>query len=151
MASMIEISTYVGQPVGIAFTANAGIVTFADLKLFSDSNTPLTPGVVTQVVGNAGLATPAEIGTNSGVYSVTFTPTSNGEYYVYANGHLVAHISVSAQSLFSVVKNIEDEALGSWTWNKVSGALTMLRQNGATLATYNIVDSIATSSRERLA
>lgn len=82
------------------------------------------------------------------LYNFTFTPTATGLYLIYAFGAIQGTVKVVTQSLYTITSNIQSEALGSWTWDKVGGILTMLKQDGTTLATFNVVDSLTTSSRE---
>jgi hypothetical protein len=66
------------------------------------------------------------------------------------NGQIFGYVDVVSRSLDSYLKNIEDEALGSWTWDKQAGTLTMLKQDGTQLAIFNVVDNLTTASRERV-
>lgn len=82
------------------------------------------------------------------LYSFTFTPVATGVYIVYGFGAIQGLVNVVTQSLYTITKNIQDEAIGSWQWDKVAGNLVMLRQDGTTLATYTVTDTLTTSSRE---
>jgi hypothetical protein len=82
--------------------------------------------------------------------SFSFTPTATGRYYIYCEDSLIACVEVVTKTTRSYLQNIEDEALGSWSWNKTTGALTLLRQDGTTLGSFTVVDNLDTSSRERL-
>lgn len=84
------------------------------------------------------------------LYNFTFTPTNTGTYVLYAFGDIQGVIEVVTQSLFTITKSIQDEALGSWQWDKTNGTLVLLRQDGTTLAQFNVVDNLTTSSRERI-
>lgn len=84
------------------------------------------------------------------LYSFTFTPTGTGVYILYAFGAIQGLVNVVTQSLYTITKNIQDEAIGSWQWDKVAGTLTMLRQDGTALAQYTVTDNLTTSSRERI-
>lgn len=88
--------------------------------------------------------------TNNTVWAVTFTPNVTGEYAVYAYGNLQVRATCVARSLYSALSSLEDEALGSWTWNKSTGLLTLMKQTGSTLATYTVTDNLTSASRERL-
>jgi hypothetical protein len=83
-------------------------------------------------------------------WSVSFTPTATGIYSLYAFGIIQFRIPCVSKLTSQMVANIEDEALGSWTWDKTTGTLTILRQNGTTLATHTALDSLLQSSRERI-
>ena len=84
--------------------------------------------------------------------SVTrFTPVSSGLHtVVLADGSIAAQVDVVPRSSLSYLRNIEDEALGSWTWNRVDGTLQLLRQDGSELANFAVIDTQTESSRERL-
>lgn len=107
-----------------------------DLILLKDGVVDLTP------------ITFAEVGVQS-LYNYSFTPTATGTYVLHAYGELQARVEVVTQSLYNSVRNLQDEALGSWQWDKTTGTMVMLRQDGTTLAQFAVVDNLTTSSRER--
>lgn len=114
------------------------------------SGTPLTDHVLYKDGTASGLSlTVSQIGATN-AWKVTFTPNTTGMYSLYAFGTIQFNAQCSAKSLYAYLLNIEDEALGSWTWNKNTGVLTILRQTGATLATHDVVDNLTTASRERV-
>ena len=81
---------------------------------------------------------------------VKFTPNSTGRYTVaLQTGELLGVVDVVARTLQSYARNIEDEALGSWQWNRTSGTLQLLRQDGSVLANFTVTDTLTDSSRER--
>jgi hypothetical protein len=84
------------------------------------------------------------------LYNFSFTPAATGEYVLYAFGAIQGVVEVVTQSLYSITRNIQDESLGSWQWDKVAGTLIMLRQDGTTLAHFTVIDNLTTSSRERI-
>ncbi|HXP51988.1 MAG TPA: hypothetical protein VN922_18680 [Bacteroidia bacterium] len=96
---------------------------------------------------NATSVTVAYSGTGN-IYSLTFTPQATGIFNLYCFAGMQARINVVNQSIYSYLQNIEDEAVGSWVWDKVAGTLNMLRQNGTALASFNVVDNLTTASRE---
>ena len=113
-----------------------------------------TAGAVTAVlykdgVLNATSVTASRLDSN-GLVSFSFTPTTSGVYYVYSENTLIAVVEAVTKSVRTYLQNIEDEALGSWTWNKNTGALQLLRQDGTILGNYTVVDTLDNSSRERL-
>ncbi len=114
-----------------------GIIKPVDTTLIKEGALDLT------TVNFVYLATPG-----LGVFS--FTPTTTGTYYLFSDGIIQASIDVNSKSIRSYLVNIEDEALGSWTWDKTTGALTMLKQDGGTLANFEVVDTLTESSRERI-
>lgn len=84
------------------------------------------------------------------VWLITFTPTVTGNYSLFAFGIVQLRIQCVAKSSTLMLTNMEDEALGSWTWDKATGVLTILRQNGTTLATHDVTDTLVSASRERV-
>lgn len=108
-----------------------------DLVLLLNGAPAISPAVGFAAVGAGPL------------YNFTFTPTVTGKYLVYAFGAIQGVVEVVTQSLYTITRNIQDEALGSWQWDKVAGTLIMLRQDGTTLAQFTVVDNLTNSSRER--
>lgn len=87
----------------------------------------------------------------SGPSTARFTPVTNGLHtLVLSSGSVVANIDVVTRTLQSYLRNVEDEALGSWIWSRVDGTLQMLRQDGSVLANFAAVDTQTESSRERI-
>ncbi len=84
-------------------------------------------------------------------FTLAFTPTSTGKYYINMFDTEVLYVEVVTKSLYTMVRNIEDEALGSWTWDKNTGELKLLKQDGTPLASFDVVDTQLTASRERTA
>ena len=126
----------VNQQVKLGFVgAGTGIVTFPDLTFLKD-------GVVTSVSPSIN-----EIGNK--LYIVTFTPTTTGVYTLFVNGQIQNVFQVVAKTSLNYLGDILDEAVGSWTWNKNTGVLTLLRTTGVVLATYNVIDNTTTASREK--
>ena len=81
-------------------------------------------------------------------WSVTFTPNVTGLYTLYAFGQLQFRTMCNNGSFIERIKNIEDEALGSWQWNKSSGELVLYRQDGTELTRYVVKDELTSASRE---
>lgn len=86
----------------------------------------------------------------SGIYIISFTPNATGRTVIIVNGQLVAHVEVVSKSIYSFLKNLEDEAMGSWVWDKRVGTLNMTRQDGTPLANFDVVENLNTASRERV-
>ncbi len=84
-----------------------------------------------------------------GIFTITYTPSATGKGIIVLNGTIVAQIEVVAKSLYSFLRNVEDEAMGSWTWDKPLGKLEMLRQDGTSLANFDVVETLIAASRER--
>ena len=116
---------------GPAFT------TPSDAILFLDGNVSSTPFTTSAIPGTT-------------LWAVGFTPVATGVYVFYAFGEIKFRIQCFNKSLFGMITNIEDESLGSWTWDKTTGVLTVLRQNGSALAIHNVVDNQTEASRERV-
>ena len=92
---------------------------------------------------------------------VTFTPNAIGLWTVLrilntdgtpvpSHGTVLSSFSVVDRTVVSRLQTIEDGVLGSWSWDKISGTLTLLRQNGTTLASYKVIDTMTNASRELL-
>jgi len=110
-----------------------------------------TPNGVLYLNGAVSSITPTFVHQGSTQFwSVTFTPTSTGIYSLYAFGSIQFRIPCVAKTTQQMLTDLSDEALGSWTWDKASGALTLLRQNGTTLATFTALDDLVQASRERI-
>lgn len=82
--------------------------------------------------------------------SLRFTPVTSGVHTLLVDGGVYAVIDCVGRNLVSYLRNIEDEALGSWVWDKVAGTLQLLRQDGSALANFAVTDTQTNSSRERL-
>jgi len=110
------------------------------------------PGVVALVDGVITTLAPAptftEIG--GGVYTMNFTPSSTGHLDIFIEGALQIRVDVSTKTLAATVKDLSDEALGSWIWNKLTGVLTLYKSDTSVLATYNVIDTVTEASRERV-
>jgi hypothetical protein len=91
--------------------------------------------------------TTAEIG--NGLYTFTFTPVSTGTYSVFIEQTIAASLNVVSRTVLSYLQNIEDEALGSWSWDKTTGILTLVTQSGTQLATFAVTDNLTLASRSR--
>lgn len=116
--------------------STTGLVTFPDLTILKD-------GVV-----SAQSTTVTEIGNK--LYVLNVTIASTGAYTVFVNGMIQASFNIVSKLSYAYLGDILDESLGSWTWDKALGTLTLLRQSGTTLATFNVVDNSTTASKERV-
>jgi hypothetical protein len=81
---------------------------------------------------------------------VTFTPNATGLYSVFAFGKIQFQVKSVIKTSLQMITNIEDEALGSWAWDKATNVLTIYRQDGTTMATHTALDSLVSASRERV-
>ena len=86
----------------------------------------------------------------AGLANFTFTPTASGVYTLYGDTQVIATVEVVARTPVSYLQNIEDESLGSWTWNKVTGSLALVKQDGTSLANFQVVDTVTSGSKERV-
>ena len=126
----------VGVEVTLVVEGNLPVGTGAQLYL---EGAPVTLPVSFASLGPTGPST------------AKFTPTSSGLYtLVLVDGSVVANVDVVSRTLQSYLRNVEDEALGSWVWNRVDGTLQMLRQDGSLLANFAAIDTQTESSRERI-
>jgi hypothetical protein len=126
----------VNSPVAIT-TLISGTAVPGDLVLLKDGVSNSTPITFTSISA-------------SGLCKFTFTPTVTGIYTLYGQNSIIATVEVVAKSIATYLKNLEDEALGSWQWDKTAGVMTMVRQDGTQLAQFNVVDGLTASSRERI-
>ena len=89
----------------------------------------------------------AEIG--GGLYTMAFTPTSTGLYTIFVQGAIQGTVNVVTNTAYTLLTSLQDEALGSWTWDKVAGTLVLYSQSGPQIATFSVVDNLTTASRQR--
>jgi hypothetical protein len=80
---------------------------------------------------------------------MTFTPTVTGKYFVFIEGSIQGSFDVSNKDVYTYLRNLEDSSLGSWTWDKGTGVLTLVRQDSSTLASFVVTDTLEAASRER--
>jgi hypothetical protein len=133
---MINTNATVNEIVKLYFKADPGLV--------NPGLTVLNNG--SRVIGANILAVESS---TPGIYIATYTPTVTGRQGILFNNDLVAYVEVVTRSVYSSLKNLEDEALGSWVWDKQLGKLNMLRQDGTPLASFDVVENLTTASRER--
>ena len=132
----MTVEAVVGSPISFAVSGPVGTPLSDTVIYLNGAVSSITPTVTQIGVTNC--------------WKITFTPTSTGVYSIYAFASIQLQIQSVAKSTQELLSNIEDECLGSWTWDKSTNVLTVLRQNGTTMATYDIVDTQIVSSRERL-
>lgn len=127
----------VNQAVSIPFIS-AGLTT---------GKTAFSPSFVVAGALVTGLSpTYTELG--GGLYVVSVVPATTGHWTLFIEGAIQAQFDVWAQVPYSVLTDLHDEALSSWSWNKVTGVLTLYRSDSSTLGTYNVVDTLELSSKE---
>lgn len=84
------------------------------------------------------------------VFAISFTPGMTGEFYLSVLDKVVAQIEVVSKTALQYLQDIEDEAIGSWRWDKTAGTLLLVRQDGTDLASFTVTDTLTEASRERL-
>jgi len=132
------IEAVLNQPFTTVVTSAPG-ASASDAALFLNGSAYTGPApIVTQISGS------------SNTWSVTFTPTSTGILSFRCFGEICFRVPVVQKSLYVTAKNLEDEALGSWSWNKTTGVLTLLRQDGSAFTSFNVADTSVSGSRERI-
>lgn len=139
MATVTLPDSQVNLPVKLPFTSvglATGLSSFNNVRFLLD-------GVTTSVS-----YTTAEIG--NGLYTMTFTPSTTGTYTIFIEQTIAGIINVVTKPLYTYLKNIEDEAIGSWSWSKTNGSLTLTRQDGTTLAVFSVTDDLTAASRQRV-
>lgn len=130
------VSTSITVPF-VGFNNDTGLTTF-DLMILKD-------GILYTDLISAPVF--AEIG--EGLYTISVTFTETGVYTIYVENAIAAYITVRERSMLSYLVNMEDEALGSWQWNKQTGELTLVRISGQPLGTFQLTDTDTISSRVR--
>lgn len=128
----------INQSVSIPFTSiglATGLTVFTPAFLLNGSPMVASPLVYAEIGG--------------GLYTITFTPVVSGSMSLFIEHTLLTDMEVVNRTNTVILQNLEDEALGSWIWDKTKGILNLVRQDGTTLANFNVVDNLTTASRER--
>jgi len=133
---MINQTVAINTPLSLVFTYTTGATSFSDFSVVLNGSLVQSPTY-----------TIVEI-PSTGIYVVSYTPLATGSYYFHVNASIFASVQVLTRTDISYLQNIEDEALGSWTWNKQSGVLNLLRQDGTPLTNYTVVETLTEASRE---
>lgn len=111
--------------------------TLTDLVLYKNgAETTITPTAI-------------RVGTTD-TWTVSFTPTETGVFEVHAFGLIQVRVLVVQKLSRQMLSNVENEALGSWSWDKQTGVLTLVTQTGDVFATFTMEDTLTNSSRERV-
>lgn len=132
-----------------------------DIKVNTDLRLPFThpqllEGVVTWTfmllkdgVVYTGLTTPPTYEEHgNGLYSVVINFNATGYYTVFIEGSIVGYISVVTKDLYSTLSDLDDVAQGSWKFDKKTGVLTLYRQGGTVLRTYDFRENNDETSRQ---
>ncbi len=85
---------------------------------------------------------------SGGVYTAELTFTEVGQYSIIIQDEIAAFINGVEKDVYTILQDLDDVAQGSWVYDKTIGTLTLKRQNGSDLASFDVVDDENTSSRE---
>lgn len=119
----------------VSFNNTTGLNSFSNTFILKDG------------VSNPLSTTYAEIG--GGLYVATFTPIATGLYTYFIEKQVQGIFKVVTKSTYTFLQNIEDVGIGSWTWDKNTNILLFKRQDGTTMAGFDVVDNLTTASRAR--
>lgn len=97
----------------------------------------LVDGVVSPLTVTSSLVTGS---TDLFVYSTT--PDQTGVFTLIGDGNVVGEFEVVARDFHSYLQNLEDQALGTWEWDKTTKVMTLYRQDGTVLKTFLADDGI---------
>jgi hypothetical protein len=75
-------------------------------------------------------------------YSASFTPVETGVFDLIVDGQKIESFEVVGRSQLSILRNLEDQALGAWEWDKSTKVMTMYRQDGSVLGIYTADDTL---------
>lgn len=75
-------------------------------------------------------------------FSSAFTPTETGVYVLIIDNVFIGEFEVVTRDALSILRNLEDQAFGSWEWNKTTKIMTLYRQDGSILGLYEADDSL---------
>lgn len=143
----------INNPVTLLVTTQAPLAAGSALSPYTSSVTRAIDDVIsTTAIPGAQASTLGTVGTAPVLYVnvFTFIPTVVGKYNMVLGEVVIPTFEVVAKTSLSILTNLEDEALGSWRWDKSTGSLTLLRQSGTPLATFNAVDTQTLATRERI-
>jgi hypothetical protein len=129
----------INLPVKIPFTSvglATGLTSFSPHFLLNGSTLVVTP------------ITYSEIG--NGLYTINFTPVVSGLLSIFIEQTLIRDIEIVNRTNTAILQNLEDDTLGSWTWDKALGTLNVIRQDGTPLANFKVIETTSNASRERI-
>lgn len=136
----------------ITFTA-----TFGSSPVVIPVDIGLTTNDVVVVLGTTPVANPGLqiVSPTAGISFISHTPLVSGVYTYFISEApstflAVARVEVVEKDIYSYLETLEDVAIGSWTWDKKEGLLTLLKKNGSTLGTYRVEDTSTQAYRERI-
>lgn len=103
---------------------------------------PLANKEVVVVKEGASVTLPVTVtSVNVTIGVVSFTPTVTGFYDVFVDSVHVGSVEIVTRSIFEILNNLEDEALGSWEWNKSTKEMKLFRRDGTELLVYTADDT----------
>ena len=135
---MISLDVRINQAVKFPFLIGAGTTGMVAFSVTTLRNGEVYPGLT---------FTFDEIG--GGVYTAEVTFTEIGRYSIIIEDDISANINAVNKDIYTILNDLDDVAQGSWIYNKANGTLTLKRQNGTDLASFDVVDNETVSSRER--
>lgn len=136
---MINIDARLNQVVKVPFAeanGTTGLTTFP-VTILKDGEVSATPIFTFDEVGG-------------GIYTAEATFLETGLYTIIIDGRISAVVNVVEKVMYDILNDLDDVGQGSWIYDKSTGVLRLIRQDGNDLATFNVVDDPETSSRERL-
>lgn len=108
---------------------------------FTLSSSPVSLVVIKDgVLVTPSVETIPVMGTN--LFTTSFIPVETGTYDVVADDVVVGSAEVVTKDIFSFLRNLEDQAFGGWEWDKTTKVMTIYRQDGSTLGTYESDDTL---------
>lgn len=134
---MINTNATINESVKVYFKSTPAITDITDIQVINNGTVLLTPNITIVETDVPG------------IYTVTYTPNVTGRTLIIFQNEVIAYVEVVSRSVYSFLRNIEDEAVGSWTWDKQLGKLQLIRQDGTSLADFDVSDSNIAASRER--
>lgn len=130
--------------VGLQVTAADDKVTALDTKVTAQAT---TLGQKVDTVNAAVTSVDGKISTEGNLTRTAVTTEST------AIKGKIDSIDLSSagvpQNVIDMIMDLHAEALGSWTWDKRTGILTMLDTHGLEVATFTVADTPDGASRER--
>ncbi len=124
-------SSSLGMPVTVVFVPADILQT--QVVLVRDGATDLTPVTVTQIT--------------SGVYKATFSPSQTGFYSICTMGVLAGEVEVVDKDLYSYLRDLTEDAFGSWAWDKTTNEMVVSRRDGSQLVKFSLSDGPESASR----
>lgn len=97
----------------------------------------------------SGLNTPVTYEEHgNGLYSAIINFNATGYFTVFIDVSIAAYVHVVSKDVYSILTDLDDVGQGSWLFDKKTGIMTLYRQNGQVLRTFNFLDNSNQTSRE---